>query len=245
MPLPLPSHVAPIHTRCRAKTTWSTFAQVSGLAPRRMPRPPRHLLQPQSTPTDAVAVPSDGDLHACRPCCVVLALCAAGFTCRDLLGLLANALRCGINCLDVQMSRAACPPTDNVRQSWAAQTLPSEHLSPRGRDWAPSCHGCARSPRMPLQAGPSGSASRRQSCPLRAEPVDSCVLRRAAVPPPRFHSQGCNALVAIAMPRFWVRDRFTRIPAARTVLLWSNMVGGLSNPAARSRTSSRLGIPLP
>jgi hypothetical protein len=43
-------------------------------------------------------------------------------------------------------------------------------------------------------------------------------VERAAVPPPRSHSQGCNTLVAVAIatPRFWVRNRFTRIPVART-----------------------------
>lgn len=146
LPLPLPSHVAPIHTRCRAKRRGALSLRSQAWPPgecRARPGTFCSHVQRQRTPSRyPVTVTCT---HECRPCRAVLALCAAGFTCRDLLGLLANALQCGINRLDVQLSRAACPPTDNVRQteSWAAQTLPSEHLSPRGRDWAPLCHGCA------------------------------------------------------------------------------------------------------
>lgn len=41
------------------------------------------------------------------------------------------------------------------------------------------------------------------------------------MPPPRYHSQGCNTLVAIASPRFWVRDRFTKDPCRPPGGLWS------------------------
>lgn len=112
---------------------------LSGVWPQANAAPARHLMQPHSRQRDAVAVPSD--LHACRHA-AVLAVCAAGFTCRDLLALRTHrgaaliALTC--DCHEL--------PIDNVRQTELRQPkLCPQSNSLARRDWAPACHSCARS----------------------------------------------------------------------------------------------------
>ena len=134
------------------------------LGPQANAAPARHLMQPHSRQRDAVAVPSD--LHACRHA-AVLAVCAAGFTCRDLLALRTRrgaaliALTC--NCHELVSCR------QRVRQDrvWAAQLCP-QSISLRcviGHRCATVAFVALALARMPLQAqaGPSMSVSAASS----------------------------------------------------------------------------------
>ena len=106
--------VAPIHTRRRAKT-WSTFTlaprspQASGPPGecRARPAPPAATLAPTRRRRGTAATCTHVDV----PCRAGLAVCAAGFTCRRAARPALARWWCGINCLDVPLSRAARPTT--------------------------------------------------------------------------------------------------------------------------------------
>jgi hypothetical protein len=175
--LPPPSHVAPIHTRCTAKT-WSTFrSQASGPGEcRARPAPPAATLtRANETPLRYPATCTHADGHG-----AVLAVCAAGFTCRRLLalqlrcraGLIIIALTC--NCHEL--------PTSSVRQAELGHPNSARRASFSATVIGHSQHRHATVAlaltRMPVQAGPSESASRKLLYSLRAgllKPVDSLV----------------------------------------------------------------------
>ena len=253
--------VAPIHTRRRAKT-WSTFTlaprspQASGPPGecRARPAPPAATLAPTRRRRGTAATCTHVDV----PCRAGLAVCAAGFTCRRAARPALARWWCGINCLDVQLSRAARPATTRETDRVGPPKLCPQSISLRsmiGHRCATVAFVALALARMPFQAhaGPSMSvsaSSRARSgsalCRLNLSMRMSYVRGRAAVPPPRSHSQGCNTLVAMV-------DSHAAVLGPRPVHqdpcrshggLWFAVVCGLSNPAARSRTSSRLGIPL-
>jgi hypothetical protein len=217
-----------------------------------MPHPPGTPPAATSTPTDAVAV-RDTQRHATcvhvpRP--TLLSLCCILYRHRSIhisrRARLPEALRCGIiwSIALTRLSQASCRrcETDRVRPPKLCPQNPSVLGILIG-------HSCATaalslqdaSPASPcMYAGEISSIVARLSCELHSR---TRVRSGPVVPRPRYQSQGCNTLVA-TVPRFWVRDWFTRIPVVGPE--WtSSMWSVVSNPAARSRTSSRLRISLP
>ena len=166
---PLPSRpFTRVAEQRRGALSRSLHALLRRLGPQANAAPARHLLQPHSRQRDAVAVPQrPARMYVDVPCRAGLAVCAAGFTCRRAARPALAALArwwCGINCLDVQLSRAARPTTTRETDRVGPPKLCPQSISLRcmiGHRCATVAFVALALARMPLQAhaGPSMSAS--------------------------------------------------------------------------------------
>lgn len=157
----LPSRPCPftrVAEQRRVETTSKLHALLRRLAPgecRARPAPPAATLAPTRRRRGTAATCTHVDV----PCRAGLAVYAAGFTCRRAARPAIAPWWCGINCLDVQLSRAGeLPTTRETDRVGLGETLPAEYLSTL-RDWTPLCHSCVRCPRSRQDASPSPSWS--------------------------------------------------------------------------------------
>ncbi|KAM0708803.1 hypothetical protein Q7P35_005456 [Cladosporium inversicolor] len=215
---------------------------------RARPAPPAATLAPTRRRRGIAATCTHVDV----PCRGLTAVCAAGFTCRRAARPAIAPWWCGINCLDVQLSRAGELPTTRETDRVGPPKLCPQSTSLRcviGHRCAPVAFVALALARMPLQAqaGPSMSVSVLSVVVVLAAVLVAdctCIVCRtcvetAAVPPPRSHSQGCNTLVATATPRFWVRNRFTSDPCrSHGGACGSPWIGGLWSLQPRSSLSN-------
>ena len=163
---PLPSRpFTRVAEQRRGALSRSLHALLRRLGPQANAAPARHLLQPHSRQRDAVAVPQrPARMYVDVPCRAGLAVCAAGFTCRRAARPALARWWCGINCLDVPLSRAARPTTTRETDRVGPPKLCPQSISLRcmiGHRCATVAFVALALARMPLQAhaGPSMSAS--------------------------------------------------------------------------------------